>query len=624
MITEQKRKLDLSRSTRAGVGLLVALFIFSTAASGYAATPSTLGNYLSLSPLPPKLPTSSSGTTSFPALVVSVKNAQGSPVILPVDTVVYLSSSSAVLGVQPTVTIVAGHQFAIANVTTNLTPGNSTVTAVSPGFQSASTSFNTYSPRGYPTQLLIFPLPNVFPAGNPIYSNVTIEVVDGSGLPARTISAVPVQLTSSDTSVVVATGITIPANQTIGFGQLAVQGQKAGTVSITASSSGFVSDTTTVTVALGGNNPTQLEVSAPSNLPADGNRYDVLTVSLAGNGSNPATSTTGTSVILTSSRPDLVTIDASGPILIPAGQSFVTVPITTSVSSGTTYITASSSNFVSSTVQVNTVSVPPTQLGVYLSDPQALVSPVANSLSMVVQLQDSQGVPADTRTGASVIVSFSSTTLSQTIVTLNITKGSDLAYTSIPLSGATSGVFTAISTGLFSTSTSFSASELGVTDNIGPNTQTMYANQTDTVYFSLQYQGLALSGANLTWTASGGAVSPASTVTDSAGSASAIFTPYQIGMAIINVTALDPVVGSVNASTHILVVQPPPPKPSPSLASQLLSNKLYLGGIVGGAVAAVLVVFLVIRRRRKTSVDDEDSLSLGPAPGEGTAFDLRG
>jgi hypothetical protein len=607
----------------AAVGLLAALFLVAAASAGYASAPPAQGLYLSLSPLPPRLPTSSSGDSSFPALVVSVNNAQGNPTVLPSDTEVYLSSSSAVLGVQPTVTIPAGKQFAVANVTTTETPGNSTVTAVAPGFQSATATFTTYVPRGYPTQLVVFPLPDVFPAGAPVDANITVEVVDGAGLPARTIQNTPVQLTSSDTSVVEATGTTIPANQTIGFGELAIQGQKSGTVSVTASASGFVSDTTTVTVTGPMNNPNQLEVSAPADLPADGGTYDVLTISLTSNGTTPAVSRSGTSVLLTSSRPDLVSIDVSGSVLVPAGRSFVTVPITTSASSGTAFITASSPNFVSSTVQVNTVSIPPTKLGVYLSDPRALVSPVSDALNMVVQLQDSQGVPADARTSATVIVSFSNTTLSETPMTLTIPKGADLAYATVPLAEGTEGVFTAISNGLSGASAPFSATELGVTYSIGPAAQTIYPNQTDTVYFSLRYQGTPLSGASLTWSASGGTITSAAPATDASGSASAVFTPSGTGLAVVNVTAKDPVVGSVSTSTRVFVVQPPV-EPKQTLLSHLLSNKLYLGAIVGGAVVLiVLIIIVVVRRRRGGSIEDEDSLGLGPAPGEGTALDLR-
>ena len=616
-------KMMRNTPSRTAIAMLVALFILSIVARGYAASPSDTYGYLSLTPLPSDLPTSANGTSSFPALVVSVNDAQGSPVVFPVNTEVYLSSSSAVLFVQPTLNITAGEQYAIANVITTETPGNSTVTAVAPGFQAASVSFTTSLPRGFPTQLRIFPLPGELLAGTPTNANVAVEVLDAAGLPARTTQDAKVQLTSSDTSILEATGTTIPVNQTIGFGSISVNGQQSGVAFITASASGYVSATAAVTVAGVNDNPNTLQLTVPPNLPADGKTYDVLTVSLAYNNTGPAVSQTGTSVILTSSRPDLVSIDVSGPVLIPAGQTFVTVPITTSAAAGSALITASSANFVSSTVNVTTVSIPPTKLGIYLADGHALFSPTADSLSIVVQLQDSRGIPADARTSQDVIVSFSNTTLSKALVTLTILKGADLAYATVPLNGATEGTFTAISNGLFAASTKFSSTILGVTYGLGPIHQTIYTNETDAVYYSLQYQGLPLAGASLTWSATGGTISPATSTTDSTGSASATFTPTGLGIAQITVTAKDPIVGSVNSTTQVFVVGPPV-TPHPSILSRILSDKLYLGGIVGGAIAAVVVAVLFLRRRRGETVEDEGSFDMGAASGEGTAFDLSG
>ena len=610
--------------SKAAVVALVALFLLSAGARGYAAGSGAPTYYISLTPLPPDLPTSSNGTSAFPALAVSVKDVHGNPVILPNDTEVYLSSSSPILGVQPTVTIPAGEQYAIAEVTTTETPGQATVTAVAPGFQSASTSLTTSLPRGFPTQLEAFPLPDELMAGTPASANVTVEVLDAAGLPARTIQSTPVQLTSSNTSILVATGTTIAANQTLGFGSVSVNGEQSGVAYVTASASGFVSSTATVTVASAPHPPNTLQVTVPQDLPADGRTYDVLTVSLTYNGTSPAVSQTGTSVLLTSSAPSLVSIDATGPVLIPAGQTFVTVPISTSASAGSAFITASSPNFVSSTVEVTTVSIPPTKLGVYLSDSNALFSTTADKLSLVVQLQDSGGIPADARVSESVIVSFSNTTLSKALVTLTVPKGSDLAYTTVPLNGATSGTFTAISNGLYAASAQFSATLLGVTYSLGPNHQTIYPNQTDTVYYSLQYQGIPLPGASLAWSAKGGTVSPATSSTGPDGSASATFTPTGPGIAEVTVTAEDPVVGSVNATAQIFVIASPQPKAPPSILTRIISDKLYLGAIVGGVLAAVLGSVFLLRRRRGETVEDDGSFDMGGASGEGTAFGLSG
>ncbi|MDG6976056.1 MAG: TOBE domain-containing protein, partial [Nitrososphaerota archaeon] len=253
-------------------------------------------------------------------------------------------------------------------------------------------------------------------------------------------------------------------------------------------------------------------------MPADGASYDSLTVSITDNASRPAVTKAPVAVFLTSSRPDLVSVQQA--VTIPANSSFVTVPVSTSLAAGQAYITASAVNFTSSSLPVTTVSIPPTELGMYVADASGLITPTADALNFVVQLQDSQGLPAEARTSASVIVSFSNTTLLSSPIDLVIPRGTDLVYGSVPLARATEGTFTAISNGLFSASVQFAAAPLGVTASIGPSANTIYPNQTAYVYYSIQYQGHPAAGAALTWTATGGTIKPGSPTTDAAGTAS--------------------------------------------------------------------------------------------------------
>ena len=601
-----------------GVAVALALFLVSSAPQGSGATPSAF-RYISLTPMPPDLPTSSGGSVSYPALVVSITNQQGEPTVAPNDTTIYLTSSDpAVLSVEPSVVISAGHQYVIATVSASPTPGGTTITAVAPGYETAYAAFSTHEPRGYPTQLQVYPMPDQFPTGKAFASNFTVIVEDAAGLPARTIQDTTIQATSSDTGVVRVGDALIPANETVGYGTMSTTGAP-GVVSITASAQGLVTAEAFVSVVGGAGKPSLLSLSAPSTMPADGASYDSLTVSITDNASRPAVTKAPVAVFLTSSRPDLVSMQQA--VTIPANSSFVTVPVSTSLAAGQAYITASAVNFTSSSLPVTTVSIPPTELGMYVADASGLITPTADALNFVVQLQDSQGLPAEARTSASVIVSFSNTTLLSSPIDLVIPRGTDLVYGSVPLARATEGTFTAISNGLFSASVQFAAAPLGVTASIGPSANTIYPNQTAYVYYSIQYQGHPAAGAALTWTATGGTIKPGSPTTDAAGTASALFTPSGPGEATIRLTAVDPVIGAVNSTTNILVL-PYPVKPHPSLLGTIIRSPIYLGAIAAAAVAAIVAVIMV-RRRRGEKVEDEDSLGLGPGPGEGTAYDLR-
>ncbi|MDG6988551.1 MAG: Ig-like domain-containing protein [Nitrososphaerota archaeon] len=601
-----------------GVVVALVLFVVSSAPQGLGAAPSAF-RYISLTSLPPELPTSSGGLASYPALVVSIANQQGEPTVAPNDITIYLSSSDpAVLAVEPSVIIEAGHQYAIATVSASPTPGGATITAVAPGYEAAYTTFSTHEPRGYPTQLQVYPMPDEFPTGKAFASNFTVIVEDAAGLPARTIQEATIQATSSDTGVVRVGNALIPANKTVGYGTMSTTGVP-GVVSVTVSAPGLVTAEAFISVVGGGEKPSLLSLSAPATLPADGATYDSLTVSITDNGSRPAFMNASIPIFLTSSRPDLVSVQPAA--RIPANSSFVTVPISTSLAAGEAYITASAVNFTSASLPVTTVSIPPTKLGMYVSDASGLITPTANALDFVVQLQDSQGLPAEARTSANVIVSFSNTTLLSSPIDLIIPRGTDLVYGSVPLVRATEGTFTAISNGLFSASVQFAAAPLGVTANIGPSVGTIYPNQTAYVYYSLQYQGRPAAGATLTWTATGGTIKPGSPTTDADGSASALFTPSGAGEATIRLTATDPAIGAVNSTTNILVI-PYPVKVRPSLLTTVIKSPIYLGAIAAAAVVAIVAVIMV-RRRRGETVEDEDSLGLGPGPGEGTAYDLR-
>lgn len=596
---------------RTGASLLVlSLFILSgltavTLAGSQGASAAAQARSISITPLPSDLPTSSSGVSTFQALVVSIVDAKGNPLILTNATTVYLSSSqSAVLSVQATVTVPAGAQYALADVYTTATPGNSTVTAVAPGFNSASTEFETSIARGYPTQLRLFPLPSRFHAGSPSSGATFAAVVaDAAGLPARTIQATPVNVTSSDTSILTVSGATIPVNQTVGYGTMTVSGA-AGFATITASASGLVSSSAVVSVQANSSSPVALSIAPPpTSLPADGGTYNVMTVTLLDNKSRPAVATAPVQIFLTSSRTYIATVPEV--VTISQGSSSVNVPVSTLSASGSTFITASAPNFISSSAEVNTVSIPPVQLGMRLADASALVSPHSNILTLVVQLQDSQGIPSVARAPAKVIISFSNSTLLQAPITLTIPKGSDLVYTNVTLSQATRGTFAAISNGLASTTAQFKAAPLPVTETFVASPLTVQLGQTTSIVFTLLSQGNPVVGATLSWTAVGGSVSSSSSVTGPAGTWTAAFTPDAVGISTVVITASSPITKAANSTVYVTV--DPAQARSPSLLQKLMTFP-YVLIPVAAAAASVLVAFLFLRRRRR-SKEAEGALS---------------
>ncbi len=593
--------------TAALASLFIAIFLVGAAASSTAfAAASQPTRKLVLTPLPDQLPTNSSGRSTFPALVLSMTDLKGNTILSPNSTTFYLSSSqTAVLSVPSTVTIKPGEQYVVANVTTTATPGSSVVTAVAPGFESASVTVNTVIARGYPSGLSIYPLPGTLAAGPSTKAQYGVEVVDQAGFPARTVQNTIVNVTSSNTAVVYATQAQIPANQSVGYFTVNVNGN-LGTAEITASSPGLVSDSKLIKVTSGYAVATDLQMSSGQiSLPADGKTYSLLTVSLTDNASDPVVTNTPVEVYLTSSRTDIATTPAE--VTIPAGQSFVVVPVTTSPAPGIAIITATATNFFTASATVDTVSIPPAQLGVYISDSHALVAVSAKELRMVVQLQDSSGLPAVARTPVDVLVSFSNSTLMQAPISLTIPKGADLVYDTIPLSAATTGTFTAISNGLAAASAAFSASPLSVIATLNPSASSVTLGGVTTLTFSLRAQGNPVSGAQVAWTSKDGTFSHNNSTTSAVGVATVTFDPTLTGYAYVTASATDPLTGTVNASYYITVLSATPTRP-PTLEQKLLSFP-YILILIGSAAAVALVASFLVLRRRRRSAEANESLS---------------
>jgi hypothetical protein len=329
---------------------------------------------------------------------------------------------------------------------------------------------------------------------------------------------------------------------------------------------------------------------------------------------DPLVAQNATTVYLSSSGPSSLQVQPT--VTIQAGAQYAIANVQPTVAAGGSTVTAVSPGFGSASTGFRTFNVGAnaTQLGVFLAGTHAVVSLVANTLFMVVQLETSRGTPAVAKGQMSVILSFSNSSLLQTPMNLTVPSGSDLVYANVALSRGTTGTFTAIATGFNSGSAPFSASKLQVSSNLVATPQTIQSNQPTTVTYQIQSQGVSVSGATVTWTATGGRVSPVSSKTDGTGSSSVTFIPSSPGIATVTAVATDPVVGRVNSTVTVIVIAAPM-----SIAPTLISTLTNYLPYIGAGVAAAIVVVIIWRRRRRT-VGEEESFDIGEAPG--AAFDL--
>lgn len=303
---------------------------------------------LVLSSVPAKIPADGQ---IYGALVVSLANSSGLPVLAPYDIQVYLSSAvSGVADVPQSVAIHAGQSYVVANVTTSTTPGSATVTATAAGLRTASVLVRTVVPSGFPDHLVAFAVPPVQLARTtPSQGEIVVQVQDDLGLPARTAGAVTVSVSSSDKRVLNVSGssFVIPAQATVAWDNYTTR-LVTGSASVTASATGFTSGSTSVTIVQAPR--LVLTVSAEPGLIAPASTGRIV-VSLSDTFGDPAQAPANIQVYLTSSNLTVAVIStgSSGlnpyPLTIPKNQIYAEATFT-SKSLGTTNITASAHGLV--------------------------------------------------------------------------------------------------------------------------------------------------------------------------------------------------------------------------------------------------------------------------------------
>lgn len=183
-------------------------------------------------------PTLISGGTYDAITVGLIDNSTGEPARAPVDTVVDLASSVSSVGqVQSSVTIPAGQTYARAQFATTQLNGSTLITASASNYTSANGTLTLVEPAA--AKLGLYTVPDPVIGNGLVYDNMVVQLQNLAGLPEKTDSDVPVQLSIQNASVgSVPSEVIIPAGQT--FTEISVQASLiAGTTNITATSNGF-------------------------------------------------------------------------------------------------------------------------------------------------------------------------------------------------------------------------------------------------------------------------------------------------------------------------------------------------------------------------------------------------
>ena len=590
----------------------VAVILISLSAGPGLALASSVSvaSALSLAVVPPTLPADG---LNHQVVVVSLLDSARHMTVALNDTTVYLTSSQVdVASIQSPIVIHAGQSYVVANASVTLTPGTSTLTASSVGLTSAYVQLKTMIPSGIPASLAVFCAPPFQPLGEH-QGQLVVEMLDQAGHPTRAASATPILLTSSNNEIAMplASNFTLPVNGTVAtVGYTSDQGGSLpGSATVTATASGFNSGYAQVTVSNStGRAPVGLAVqSDPQELIADGRSYQALTVMLRDeNGSATAAPAVsgGVYVQLTSSQPSVLSVPPVA--LIPAGQTYVLVDATSTVSPGTVTITATSIGMASASVQLDTVAPAPSKLALYVAPDDPVVTSRGSAALLFVQLQDGSSSPALGRKATNVVITSSNDSLTSTALELIIPRGQDYGVLRLGLDASSQGVLTASSSGLRSSNASLASFMAPLQASLSSASSSIYQNETDVLTLSAYALGVPLKGASVTWNSTGGILTADAGTTDAAGRATMVLKPTGLGLATIEARVDSPAMGTANLTATVYVL-PSPVRHQPSLLERILSYWLY---IAIGAAAAAIVSVVLLRRRRKSAESDEESFEL--------------
>ncbi|HTY74669.1 MAG TPA: carboxypeptidase regulatory-like domain-containing protein [Candidatus Nanoarchaeia archaeon] len=338
------------------------------------------------------------GPTSVPAdnqaygiLAVQLQNSQGAPLRASADTEVRLSSSTTNVGtVDQTVTIPQGSTTASASFYATYTPGSTSITASATGYPTSQVTVTTVAPT--PTTLAIYAFPPILPADGSTYQALFVQLQDSTGTPAKApVGGIQATLTSSNATVATPdSSVTIPEGQTYVLAN--VRTSSPGTVTITATASGYTTAQAPLNVQLVGNTATSVKIYlAPPKIQADGNTYQQVALELQDSTGKLAQTSTDMSVTLASSNTAIATVDQA--VTISAMQSFALGKFTTTYKAGTTTITATATNYTTSQATLTTTGSAPAKLAVF-GLPLTLPADAQAYNCIMIQLQDSLGKPA--------------------------------------------------------------------------------------------------------------------------------------------------------------------------------------------------------------------------------------
>lgn len=327
-------------------------------------------------------------------IVIQMQDSTGFPIPAPSNIDIILTSSRATVGdVERTVTILKDSSFTVANFRTTRTPGITTITAVATGFEPGAAEVSTIDPSSSPMKLVVELAPKQVLPELESKGTVIVQLQDANGLLARALDDIVISLSSSNPAVAtVDSSILIKSGESYSNASFYTT-FTPGTTSITATSSGYTTDSELLTVQ--GPIPVKLAVyAAPPEIPERTGAETTISVQLQDVNGVPVRSPIDVQVTLTTSNSDVGSI-LDSTIIIEKGKTYAVTQFK-GLESGDVEITASAQKYSAGFSTVSVIRPGLANMGslsIYLSP--NLVTPDASlHKAIFVQLKDNNGKTA--------------------------------------------------------------------------------------------------------------------------------------------------------------------------------------------------------------------------------------
>ena len=373
-----------------------------------------------------------SNTTGI--ITISLVNSAGMSVVTNTPVVFTITPSSDNFSVPAQLVVQAGSSSATTSFLISSPGAYTAVISSALGSKTVAVSATYYGP----TTISAVMFPGVLGAG--VSSELVVSLLNNAGVNIAPLAPVVLTVTSSNDTII------SPAQQnvTLAAGSLSttigIYSSVEGKAAISVSANGYPTVDIPVTIEPVGSTPVSMKIiTSQQSFALSTEVSQGIGVELINGSGYPAVASSPIQVTLSSSNPGWSGSFAPS-VTIPAGAYFVSVPVTTGATPGSTTVTASAQNFYPATTTLNSNGYVPTKLAV--TPLLVKASPGIYQQAAAFYLTDNAGLAYPALTPVQLQGSVSGLGVSLLSQSIGFQPGDDLLLTGVNITAAGSSTVT--------------------------------------------------------------------------------------------------------------------------------------------------------------------------------------